>query len=188
MTSGIQQKGSELIAKRWAKALMDLAGEEGGVSKEDILANLRDVNENISSSKELAEMLVNPVVSQEEKLAVLTKLFQSRVMPMVFNFLTVLNSKNRLGYLAAITDEFQRELEELKNIVRVSVTSAIDLSEDKKNSIRNRLAEKLQKDVIPEWFVDSGIIGGLIFNINETIVDNSIRHRLENLGKQIIKG
>lgn len=188
MISSVQLKGAELIAKRWAKALLELATEEGIDSKDEILANLKDINENIASSDCLAEMMASPVVSQEEKMAVLTKLFQSRVMPIVFNFLTALNSKNRLGYLVPITEEFQKELEALKNIVRVSVVSAIELSEEKKISICSRLKEKLNKNVVPSWFVDSGIIGGLVFNIDETIVDNSVRHRLENLGKRIIKG
>ena len=75
----------------------------------------------------------------------------------------------------------------MKNIVRVDVTSAIELNDERKNDIRNRIADKLQKDVIVNWGVDSDIIGGLVLNINETIVDNSIRHRLENLSKNIIK-
>ncbi len=188
MVASVQLKDSEIIAKRWAKALMDLAEEDSGISKEEILSNLKEINENISASKELAEMLVNPVVSHEEKQVVLTKIFQTRVMPIVFNFLTVLNAKGRLGYLEAITKEFQKELEGLKNILRVSITSAIELSDEKKDYIRNRLAEKLHKDILPSWYIDSDIIGGLVFNINETIVDNSIKHRLENIGKHIIKG
>lgn len=188
MGSSAKLKGSELIAKRWAKALIDLADEDGGISKEEILAELKDINNNISSSKELADMLVNPVVSQEEKQAVLVRLFQSRLMPIVFKFLTVVNSKNRLGYLEPIAQEFQKELENSKNIIRVSVTSAIELDDGKKNYIRSKLEEKLKKEVLTTWVIDSNIIGGLIFNINETIVDNSIRHRLNNIGKQIIKG
>ena len=49
----------------------------------------------------------------------------------------------------------------------------------------NRVADKLQKDVRVQWHVDSDIIGGLIFNINQTIVDNSIRHKLEDLKGQM---
>ena len=75
----------------------------------------------------------------------------------------------------------------MKNIVRVDVTSAIELNDERKNDIRNRIAEKLHKDVIVKWLVDSDIIAGLVLNINETIVDNSIRHRLENLSKNIVK-
>jgi F0F1-type ATP synthase delta subunit len=54
--------------------------------------------------------------------------------------------------------------------------------------IRNRIAEKLQKDVKVEWGVDSDIIAGLVFNINDTVVDNSIKHKLDKLTEEIIKG
>ena len=52
-------KGNELAAKRWAKALMELALENDGISKEDILDDLREVNENIENSRELYEVLKN---------------------------------------------------------------------------------------------------------------------------------
>ena len=106
-------------------------------------------------------------------------------MPIVFNFITTLNLKGRLGILDAVAEDFSKELEELKNILRVDITSAIELEDDKKNAIRNRVADKLQKDVRVQWHVDSDIIGGLIFNINQTIVDNSIRHKLEDLKGQM---
>ena len=181
-------KDSELIARRWAKALMELASEESGVSKEDILDDLREVDENIKSSIALEEALKNPSISIEEKQAVLARLFEFKLMPIVYKFITVLNAKGRLGILAAIADEFQKELEDVNNVIRVTITSAIELSEEKKLYVRNKVAEKLKKDVIPNWNVDFSIIGGLVFNINETIVDNSIRHRLESLSKNIMKG
>ena len=84
--------------------------------------------------------------------------------------------------------EFQKEFEEENNVVRVGVTSAIDLSDDRKNDIRNRIADKLKKNVVVNWTVDNNIIAGLVFNINETIIDNSIRHKLDNLSKKIMKG
>ena len=64
----------------------------------------------------------------------------------------------------------------------------MDLSEEKKSDIRNRIAEKLQKDVKVSWGVDEDIIAGLIFNIDDTVVDNSIRHKLDTLGNLIIRG
>ena len=85
------------------------------------------------------------------------------------------------------TKKFRKELEEFKNIKRVEITSAIELDEGKKNYIKEQLAQKLQKEIYPTWNVDSSIIGGLVFNIDETVVDNSIKHRLENLKKQITK-
>ena len=54
--------------------------------------------------------------------------------------------------------------------------------------IRNRVADKLQKDVKVSWCVDNDIIAGLIFNINDTVVDNSIKYKLDKLSEVIIKG
>ena len=72
--------------------------------------------------------------------------------------------------------------------MRVNVTSAIDLNDEKKNEVKDRIADNLHKDVVVDWTVDDDIIAGLIFNVNETIVDNSIRHKLDNLSKSIMKG
>ncbi len=178
----------ELTAKRWAKALMELADENEGISKDDILDDLREVAENIESSEELHNAISNPSVSTEEKQIIICKLFQNKVMPIVYNFLIALNLKKRLVIIGAIADEFQKELEEKRGIVRVHVTSAIELNDDKKNEIKNKIAEKLHKEVIVNWDVNADIIAGLVFNINETIIDNSIRHKLENLSKSIMKG
>lgn len=181
-------QNSELIAKRWAKALMELANENQGISKEDILDDLKEVDENIRSSAELSNAINNPSVSVEEKQIILCKLFQNNLMPIVYNFLIALNLKKRVNIIGEIAQEFQKELEEENNIVHVSVTSAIDLSEDRRNDIKHRIADKLKKNVIVDWKVDNSIIAGLIFNINETIIDNSIRHKLDNLSKKIMKG
>ena len=107
-----------------------------------------------------------------------------------------------LGFIAAdgnvakkensISIQLQKEdaelLEKIKNITHVGVTSAIDLSDTRKNDIRSKLSEKLKKEVVVDWDVDSDIIAGLVLNIDETIVDNSIKHKLESLSSNIIKG
>jgi F-type H+-transporting ATPase subunit delta len=179
---------AELVSKKWAKALIELASEDENLSKEEVLSDLRSVAETIESSEDLSNVINNPSISTEEKQIVLCKLFQERLKPIVYNFLFVLNLKKRLNIISEIADEFEKELEELKNIVRVDITSAIDLSEEKKMNIRNRVAEKLKKDVKVSWGVDEDIIAGLIFNINDTVVDNSIRHKLDNLSNLIIRG
>ena len=67
-------QNSELIAKRWAKALMELANENQGISKVDILDDLKEVDENIRYSAELSNVINNPSISVEEKQIVLCKL------------------------------------------------------------------------------------------------------------------
>ena len=184
----LKDKNCELIAKRWALALMELAQEDENISKEDILDDLHEVSETINASEELANVINNPSISTEEKQVVLCKLFQNSIMPIVYNFIFALNLRKRVSIISEIAIEFEKELERIKNIARVSVTSAIELDEERKESIKAKIAEKLSKEIIVEWGVDKEIIAGLIFNIDEIIIDNSIRHKLEDLSKEIIKG
>ena len=86
MGNSIKFKDSELVAKRWAKALMELAQENDGISKEDILDDLKEINFIISESKDLSEVFANPSISQEEKQVVLEKIFKTRLMPIGNNF------------------------------------------------------------------------------------------------------
>ncbi len=188
MGANVKHRDSELIARRWAKALMEIAQEDSGISKDDILNDLHEVADNIDASLELCGVINNPSISEEEKQAVLEKLFKNRVMPVVYNFICALNQKGRLSIIADIANEFEKELEELRNIVRVDITSAIELDDARRDDIKRRISEKLHKDIQVSWNVDSSIIAGLIFNINETIVDNSIKHKLDDLSKHIIKG
>ena len=186
--AGVKDKNCELVAKRWALALMELAQEDENISKEDILDDLREISDTIKSSEELDNVINNPSISTEEKQIVLCKLFQNSIMPIVYNFLFVLNLRKRVTYLAEIAVEFEKELERIKNIARVNVTSAIELNDERKEQIKSKIAEKLSKDVIVEWGVDNDIIAGLIFRIDEMIIDNSIKHKLEDLSREIIKG
>lgn len=179
---------AELVSKKWAKALIELTSEDESISKEEVLSDLKGIAETIESSEELSNVINNPSISTEEKQIVICKLFQDKVKPIVYNFLFVLNLKKRMNIIGEIVAEFEKELELLKNIVRVDITSAIDLSDEKKSSIRQRVAEKLHKDVKVSWGVDADIIAGLIFNIDDTVVDNSIKHKLDTLSNIIIRG
>ncbi len=184
----MSDRNNELVAKRWAKALMDLAQEDENISKEDILDDLNEISDTIDTSEELNEVINNPAISVEEKQIVLCKLFQNSIMPIVYNFLFVLNLRKRVNIISSIAEEFRKELERINNIAHVGVTSAIDLANNRKDDIKHKISEKLRKEVVVDWDVDSDIIAGLVLNIDETIVDNSIRHKLENLSNSIIKG
>ena len=186
--AGVKDKNCELVAKRWALALMELAQEGENISKEDILDDLREIGDTINASEELANVINNPSISTEEKQVVLCKLFQNSIMPIVYNFIFALNLRKRVTIISEIAVEFKKELERIKNIARVNVTSAIELNDERKEQIKAKIAEKLSKEVIVDWGVDSDIIAGLIFNIDEMIIDNSIKHKLEDLSKEIIKG
>ena len=115
MASSVKHN-NELVAKRWALALMELALEDENISKEDILDDLHEIASTIDSSEELSNVIHNPSISTEEKQIVLCKLFQNSIMPIVYNFLFVLNLRKRVNIIAEIAVEFEKELERVKNI------------------------------------------------------------------------
>ena len=185
MSATIQNSNYELVAKRWAKALMDLALEDNQISKEEILDDLKEISHTIDSSKELQEVFENPAISVEEKQIVIAKLFQNNIMPIVYNFIFALNLKKRLAIIPQVAVEFEKELEKFNNTVRAHITSAIEINEERKNEIKNKIEEKFNKNIIIDWGIDNDIIAGLIFNIDENIIDSSVRHKLEDIGKKI---
>ena len=176
---------NELVANRWAKSLFDLAQEEGA-DRESVLGNLIDIVDTINSSADLKAVFVNPVVSVDEKQSVIEKIFGQAMPEMVKNFLMVLAERKRLGMLEDILEEYKKELNKCENIVRLKVTSAVEIDESKREDLKRRIIEKLAKNADIKWCVDNSIIGGLIFNIDGTIVDDSIRTKLNNLCKRII--
>lgn len=186
--AGVKNKNCELVAKRWALALMELAQEDENISKEDILDDLYEIASTIDSSEELTNVINNPAISTEEKQIVLCKLFQNSIMPIVYNFVFVLNLRKRIDIVAEIAEEFSKELDRIKNISHVNVTSAIELDDERKEEIKAKIAEKLNKEVTVEWGVDNDIIAGLIFKIDELVIDNSVKQKLDDLSKEIIKG
>lgn len=187
MAEALKDKNSELVSKRWAKALMELVLEDESISKEDVLNDLRNVASTVDSSDELSTVINNPSISTEEKQIVLCKLFQDKVAPLVYNFIFTLNLRKRAGLLSDIAIEFEKELDRVNNIKHVNITSAIELSDEKKDEIKNKIASKLDSNIIVDWGVDTEIIAGLIFNIDETVIDNSVKHKLEDLSKSIMR-
>ena len=187
MASSVKQN-CELVAKRWALALMDLAQEDENISKEDILDDLIEISSTIESSEELLSVINNPSISTEEKQIVLCKLFQNNIMPIVYNFVYALNLRKRVNILAEIAVDFKKELERIKNITHIDVTSAIELSDERKAEIKTKITDRLEKEVVVDWDIDQEIIAGLVFKMDELIIDNSIRHKLDNLSKEIVKG
>ena len=188
MTTSVNNKNSEIISRRWAQALMELVLEKDGISKKDVLEDLREIASTVESSEELSNVIKNPSISTEEKQIVLFKLFQDKVMPIVYNFVYSLNLRKRVALIGEIAVQFEKELDKINNIAHVNVTSAIELDEKHKEEIREKISSKINKKVVVNWDTDNSIIAGLVFNIDETIVDNSVRHKLEDLSREIIRG
>jgi len=168
------------IANNFAKALSDLNLEE-----KIILENLDQISKTINSSKDLQDFYANPTIESNIKLKVTEDIFKSKINDNVYEFLTVLVEKNKVNILNSIYEQVVSKLDKKNNIQYVQITSATDLNDEYKSKIIYALKTKLNKEIKPKWFVDTSIIAGLIVKIDDTVIDTSLKNKLENLSKNI---
>ena len=180
-----EENENKLVSERYAQALLELVSDN--LSKEDILKELLDITESVKGSGDLNKVMTSPVISDDEKKNVISKLFENTTNKVILNFLKLLVDKNRFSMLESITKEYKNEINRLNNLLSINVTSAINLTEDEKSAIKDKLSNILNKNIELEWATNPDIIAGLVFEIGDNIIDNSLRHKLQDLSRNIMK-
>ncbi len=164
-------------AKNYAEALFETGKEYA--------ADLNTVLEVMKTSADFMHIMSNPAIDLNVKYSILDEIFQGKIDDKVLQFLKILTEKNRLREFEEISDSYKERVNEANNVTPVEITSAIDLNEDFKTRIINKLGEKLGKTIIPEWKTDKEIISGLVFKIGDDIIDTSLKTKVESIGKNI---
>ncbi len=166
-------------AKRYSNALLESAGD----LRDEILSDLDKINEIFNNNVEFQMFFKHPSVSLKDKKETLKDIFQNKINPKTFDFLNVLLDENRFDIFNSIYNVFKTDIQILKNQQNVFVTSAVELDEDEKEKIKQKLALKLNKEVILSCLKDEDILGGLIIKINDNIIDLSLKTKFDNLKK-----
>lgn len=183
MTTSIEQ--ISLSAKNYSKALVEMV-RDNVISFEDLSKDLATVSEILETSQDLRLTLENPTVSEEVKSQIIEEVFKNEVHPQVVSFLKVLIDKNRFSEFSQIKADYEIKLDDVNKIQSVEITSAVELSEEYRERILQKLSEKLQKNIRPNWKVDENIIAGLIYRINDNVIDTSIKRKLDKLNKNLM--
>lgn len=183
MTTSIEQ--ISLSAKNYSKALVEMV-RDNVISFEDLSKDLATVSEILETSQDLRLTLENPTVSEEVKSQIVEEVFKNEVHPQVVSFLKVLIDKNRFSEFSQIKADYEIKLDDVNKIQAVEITSAVELSEEYRERILQKLSKKLQKNIRPNWKVDENIIAGLIYRINDNVIDTSIKSKLDKLNKNLM--
>lgn len=173
------------ISKIYADALYKFS-QDGVLSLDDITADLEKVSLICLSSSELTNTLNNPTVLTETKLQIIEEVFSNDLHSEMKNFLKILVQEKRFQEFDAIKASFQNILDDINNIKRIDIVSAVELTEEKRLAIVEKLQNKLQRNIVPSWIVDKNIIAGLVIKMGDDIIDVSLKNKLENLSKTLI--
>lgn len=177
----------ETVARRYGAALTDVVVKSG--ETETVRAELKTWEAMLTANAELSFVFANPAIAHLDKESILNKLI-AKAQPgrTTANFLKVLLRNGRIGELSEIIQRFEAELEERSGNVVAKVTSARDLTESEKAELAANLAKLTGKNIKPAYFVDKGIIGGVVTQIGSTVYDGSVKTQLENLREELISG
>lgn len=181
-----QTQKNGLIAQRYAQSLVEIV-KDGKLNYERISADLNTIQNTLNQSKDLDAFLINPLMSQEDKKEILSKIFSGEIESLMLNFLKVLIDKNRFETFKEIVESYNKILDTINKISRINVVSAVELSENSKNKLKEKLEYKLQKTVTLDWEIDPKIIAGLVIKMGDNVIDTSLKHKLEDLSKSISK-
>lgn len=173
---------NRIVAQRYAQALLEFADDK--YPKEQILNDISDIQKSYLQSDDLQRVMTSPVISQEDKKELLTKIFKG-VNVLILNFLKLLVDKNRFGIFSSIVKEYKNEINKMNNLLGIKVFSAIELTDSEKAMIKVKLEKNLKKEIELDWAVDNELIGGLLFESGDNIIDCSLKKKLQDINKEI---
>jgi F-type H+-transporting ATPase subunit delta len=174
----------EEIASVYARSLFEVAMEQDKLDKvRDELGEFADA---LNASRELQVFLFSPYFSTKEKSEGLDKAV-SGADETVLNFLKLLIEKHRMPVLFRVRADFERLWEEENKLLPVTVTSAVELPKATIKQIGDRIAEQTDRKVDLQSKVDPDILGGIVVRVGNSVLDASIRNRLETFRKQVAR-
>jgi F-type H+-transporting ATPase subunit delta len=174
----------EEIAQVYARSLYQVATEQDKLDK--VREQLGEFADALDQSRELQTFFFSPYFSTEEKKdgldAAVTDADET-----VRNFLRLLLENHRMPVVFRVRREVDRLWEEDHRLLPVEITSAVELDPSIAERIGEEIGRQTGRTVELTSAVDPDVIGGIVLRVGNSILDASIRNRLENLRKQVVK-
>ncbi len=173
------------VATRYARALVDL-GEETG-TLDALLAELEGAAAVYTSSRELQAALANPLLSREVKQNIVVDVAGALSLSKhATNTVRLLVDRRRVAMLPAITRRLRELVDRQRGIIHAEVISAVILSESFYERLRDELQKVTGKQLSLRRSADPSLIGGVVVRIGDTVIDGSLRTRLDSLKQNIL--
>lgn len=172
----------EEIARIYATSLFQAA--EGRDKVDQIKSQLDQFSSALDTSAELRLFLFSPYFSGSEKADGLGRIIDGAEPEMV-NFLKLLAERHRLPAIRRIRAQYEALWAEHNRLLPVTVTSAVDLPQETIEKIGSSVEQQTGRKVELTGKVDDEIIGGLVLQVGNMVLDASIKGRLERLRKQV---
>jgi F-type H+-transporting ATPase subunit delta len=176
---------AEQIARRYAEALFGVVIQRNMLTQAE--QELGQLDALLTSDPTLMTILQTPDILDQEKEGLLKRVFAGRLNPVFVEFMQLLLDKHRIGYLHGIIGNFLDLAAESRGQLTARVTTAVALTDDERNRLKEQLQTKTAKSIELEETVDPRLIGGAIVVLKDQIIDGSVRHQLSLLRDELMK-
>jgi ATP synthase F1 delta subunit len=172
----------EEIAQVYSRALFEVAQERDTL--DEVRAQLGQFADALEADRDLAIFFFSPYFSTEEKKDGLARAVEG-ADPAVSNFLELLIENHRMPVINRVRRQLDALWEEKHRLLPVEVTSAVELDRAVLDDVGRQIGEGTGRRVELTSHVDPAILGGVVLRVGNSILDASIRNRLEQLRKQV---
>ena len=173
-------------AGRYSLALYELASENNVLLQvEDQSSSLLNL---ISSSKDFSNLIKDPTNSQEDLLKVIENISNdNKFESLLKNFLNFLVTKRRFFYVEQILKNFLETCSQKRGELKAELKSAKELSSDEISKITDELTKNFSSKIKLNYKHDESLIGGLVVQVGSTMVDTSIKNKLQQIENRMIE-
>ncbi|NMM47163.1 ATP synthase F1 subunit delta [Marinigracilibium pacificum] len=173
------------VASVYAKSLLELAQEKGVL--EEVKKDMDMLDELCKGSREFTMFLKNPIITEDKKAQVISKLFKGKVSDLTLRFFELLSKKDREEFMILIPEQFNQRYNEIKGIVDVSVVSAVEVDSTLMKEFESLSRKFSDKTPNISTKVDPSLIGGFILTIGDKRLDQSVKGKLNKIKQAITK-
>ncbi len=170
-------------SKEYAEALFELSEEEKSTS--ETADGLRLVEEMLASTPGYLAMLASPAISRENRLKSLEEAFRGRIPEVLLGVLRMMVSRGHINGLSEMASYYENLAREFRGESVALISSAVELTDAEKASLKAGLERKFGRKVEPHYTVNPSLLGGLRVEIEGKVIDGSIRNKLDQI-KEVI--
>lgn len=172
-----------VVSERYAQALFEISQNENLTEK--IQEDLKLVNDTLKQYPEFNTLLLHPVISNQDKKEMFTKIFSGKINGYTENIINLLVDKKREGLIPEISDIYRQMYNNLHSRVIADVYTSVEIGEAELALLRKRLETYLDKQVEIDNHVDENILGGVLVKIGDRVIDGTLRTKFENMARNL---
>lgn len=167
------------VSNEYSVALFELAQESDSV--QEIAEGLDVVSELLKENPEYMDFLSSPNIPKNERVSAVEQAFEGRIPEYVVSFVSLLCERERIRNLGECISEYKQLCDVANRISVAKVTSAVELNENEKKALTEKLEKLCGNTVVLDCCVDADIMGGVVVSVDGKVIDGSVKHKLHEL-------